>query len=154
MLAIPPVPRGRERGTNANEIRGDPGCTLFLLCQLLMCRACRMDHKRFCVSDVCQIACQPQRIDHLTSHRWIAAFHTETEHAAERAPSQRLEGRLMGRVRLEADIGNPGDFVVLLEVPREPERIIRMTLRTERERLEALQEKERAERIEGGAQIP
>jgi hypothetical protein len=59
----------------------------------------------------------------------------------------------MGRVRLEADVGNPGDFVVLLEVSRERERVVRVTLRTERERLEALQEKERAERIEGCAQI-
>ena len=112
-----------------------------------------MDHKRLCVPDVCQIACQPQRIDHLAAHRWIAAFHTETEHAAKRAPSQRLEGQLMGGVRLEADVGNPGDFVVLLVVARERERVFRVTLRTERKRLEALQEKKRAERIEGCAQI-
>jgi len=54
-------------------------------------------------------------------------------------------------VRLEADVGDPGDFVVALEVSRESERVVRVTLRTERECLETLQEKERAERVEGCA---
>jgi len=154
-LAVPPVSTAitntEERGTNADKIWGYSGCTLFFLCQLLMCRARRMDHKRLCVPDVRQIARQPQRIDHLAADHCISALHTETEHAAERSPSQRFEGQLVGRVRLEADVGDPGDFVVALEVSRECERVVRVTLRTERECLEALQEKERAERVEGCA---
>ena len=41
----------------------------------------------------------------------------------------------MGGVRLEARVGNPGDLLVLLEVPCESERVVAVTLRTERERL-------------------
>jgi hypothetical protein len=44
----------------------------------------------------------------------------------------------MRRVRLEAGIGDPGDFLVLFEVARERERVVAVALRAERECLEAL----------------
>jgi len=84
----------------------------------------RMDHKRFCISDVRQIARQLQRIDHFASHGRIAALYTKTEHAAEYAPPQRLEGQLVGRMRLEANVRHPGDLLVPLQVTRECERVV------------------------------
>ena len=59
----------------------------------------------------------------------------------------------MRRVRLETHVGDPGDLFVLLEVSRERERVVGVTLRAERERLQALQQEERAEGVEAGAQV-
>jgi len=49
-----------------------------------------MCHERLCVADIRQVARQPERIDDLGAHGWIAALHTKVEHAAERALPQRL----------------------------------------------------------------
>ena len=111
-----------------------------------MGRARRVDHERLCVSDVRQVACQPERIDNFAAHR--LALHAKVQHAAKRVSPQRLQGQLVRRVRLEADVRHPRDLLMLLEVTRERERVLAVALRAERERLEALQEEERGERVE------
>ena len=68
---------------------------LFLLTQLLVCRARRMNHKRLFVSDVRQIAHQLLGIHHLAAHRRVAALHAKAEYAAERVPLQRAESQLV-----------------------------------------------------------
>jgi len=112
-----------------------------------------MYHERLCVADIRQVARQPERIDDLAAHCLIAALDTKAEHAAENALPQRLEGELVRRVRVEADVRHPADLLVALEEACECERVVRVALRAKRERLEALQEEERAEGVERRAQI-
>jgi len=127
-----------ERGTDPDEIWGNTARDLFLLGQLLVRRRRRMDHERLGVADIGKVTRQPERVDDLTAHHRVAALHAKAQHAPKRALPERPEGQLVRRVRHEAEVGHPGDLLVLFEVLRESERIVRVALRAERERLEAL----------------
>ena len=61
---------------------------------------------------------------------------------------------LVRRVRLEARVVDPRDALVPLEVPGDGERVRRVPLHPQRQRLEALQEEERVERRHRRAGVP
>ena len=119
-----------------------------------MRRRRRVDNQRLRITHVRQVAREPKRVDDFSAHsRILAALYPEAQHAAKRIVPERLARQLVRSVRLEAGVSDPGDVLVLLEVPRERERVVAVALRAERERLEALQEEERGEGVERGAEI-
>jgi len=82
----------------------------------------------------------------------LAAADAEGEDAAE-AALEVLLGRVVGRVALEARVRDPRHLLVLFEPARQRERVADVALDAERERLEALDQLEGAERVEAGAQV-
>ena len=119
-----------------------------------MGRRRRVDHQRLRVAHVREVTCQPERVDDFGAYRRVlAALHPKVQHAAECVGPEHLERQLVRGVRLEAGVGDPGDLLVLLEVPRERERVVAVALCAEREGLEAHQEEERWEGVERGSEI-
>jgi len=57
-------------------------------------------------------------------YRCVATPHAKAQHATKRVLPERPEGQLVRRVRLEAEVGHPGDLLVLLEVLRESEGVV------------------------------
>ncbi len=142
------------RPTHPDEVGRDTGRKLLIRRQLLVGRRRRVDDQRLGVAHVRQITRQLERVDDFGTHRRVlATLHPKAQHAAECVGPERPERQLMRCVRLEAGVRDPGDLRVLLEVPRERERVVAVTLGAERERLEALQEEERGEGVERGADI-
>ena len=122
--------------THTNKVRRNTSCQLLIRRQLLVGRRRRVDHQRLGVAHVRKITRQLERVDDFGAHRRVlAAVHSEAQHAAECIRPERLERQLVRLVRLEADVRDPGDLLVLLEVPRQSERVVAVALRTERERL-------------------
>ena len=68
-------------------------------------------------------------------------------------PFRYLHGLLVGRVRLEARVADPGDVVARLEPAGDRERVLAVALDPQRQGLEALEEQERVERAERGADV-
>ena len=111
-----------------------------------------MDHERLCIAHVREVTRQLERIDDLAPHRRIlATLDAKAQHATECAFPKSLESQLVRRVRLKAYEGHPGDLFMLLEVSCESESVIRMALRAQRKRLQALQKEERPKGVEAGA---
>ena len=125
--------------THPDEVRRDTSLKLLIRRQLLVGRRPRVDHQRLRVAHVRKVARQLERVDDFGAQRRVlAALHPEAQHAAERAGPERLERQLMRVVRLKAGVGDPGDLIVPLEVPRERECVVAVALRAERERFQAL----------------
>lgn len=143
---------GERGGTDPDIIWSHSRCGLLRCRQLVVRRRCRMDDERLCIANIRDEARQPERIDHLAAHRGIpTALYAEIQHSTKRAwPSERRERQRVGRVRLEAQVGDPGHLFVLFEVSRERERVVRVPLRPERERLEALQKEKRRDWAQRG----
>ena len=92
----------------------------------------RLCPQRLCVAHVRKVTRQLERVDNFGANRRdLAALHPEAQHAAECVRPERLERQLMGGVRLEAGVGNPGDLLVLLEVLCESKRVVAVALCTE-----------------------
>lgn len=125
-----------HRTTHPNEVRRNTSRSLLIRRQLLVGRRPRVDHQRLGVAHVRKVTRQLERVDDFGADRCVlAALHSEAEHAAERVRPERLARQLVGVVRLEASVRDPGDLLVLLEVPRERERVVAVALRAERKRL-------------------
>jgi len=81
-----------------------------------------------------------------------AAPDAERDDPAE-AALEVLRGLLVARVRGEAGVAHPGHAVALLEPLGDRERVLAVALDPERQRLESLEEQERIERAERGADV-
>ena len=89
--------------------------------------------------------------DHPTGRR-LAPLHAEGQDAAEAAVEVLLRASV-ARMRREAGVADPGDGGVTLEVPREGERVLGVAPDPEVQRLEPLQEEERVEGGDAGAEV-
>ena len=81
-----------------------------------------------------------------------AALHAERHDAAE-AAGEVLLGLLVAGMRLEARVADPGDLGPRLEPLGDRQRVLAVAGDAQRQRLEALQEQERVERAERGADV-
>ena len=118
-----------------------------------MRRARGVDDERLCVAHVRQVARELEAVDELRSRRGVA-LDAEAEHAAVLARhAEQLLRELVRGVRLEAEVGDPGDVRVLLEPAGERKRVLAMPLAAEGEGLEALEKEEGGEGAKARADI-
>jgi hypothetical protein len=144
----------RSHKTNPYQVRRHAGGKLLLRGQLLVRRRRGVYHERLRIAHVCQVARELQPVHDLAPNlRVAAALDAKAEHAAERVLPQQPARERVRRVRLQAEVAHPRDLLVLLEPPRERQRIIAVPLPAQAERLEALQEQERAERVHARAEV-
>src|SRR5690606_27262746 len=104
-----------------------------------------MDHEGFGIADVGQVA----RKFHVAYERracFFAATDTEGQHGAKAIPQVFLR-RFVVRMALQTGIAHPGHVLTCLQPASELEGVLAFTLHPQRQRLEPLKQKERAERI-------
>ena len=113
------------------------------------------DNKASSRTDIGQITGQSEVVDHPAAELRVvqSALDTETEHAAKHARPEQLLRDVVRRVVGQPGVAHPRDLRVLLEVARDRERVLTVSLRAQRERLEALQEQERVEGRHAGAEV-
>ena len=129
----------------------DAGRDLLLGLQLRVGRRRRMDDQRLRVADVRQQREDLDVVDEPAAGL-DAALDAERDDAAE-AALQVLHGLLVGRVRLEARVADPGHLGPRLEPLGDRQRVLAVAGDPQRQRLEALEEQERVERAERGADV-
>src|SRR6266540_5533866 len=136
---------------DADAVRRHAGALLFGQGELAVGRRRRVDDERLRVPDVGEVGGELHRVDPRLA-RLEPALDPEGEDRAE-AVLEVLARPLVVRVRLEAGVGDPRDLGVVLEPLRERERVLAVPLDAEGERLDPLQEEERVERRERGADV-
>src|ERR1039458_2177154 len=110
-----------------------------------------MDNQALGIADVCQVREQLHRVDELPA-RLQAAFDAKAHQAAE-ALLQILHRQLVARMLRQAGISHPAYQRVLLEEPRDLQRILAMLPLAQRQRLQPLQQQKRVERTETGTDV-
>lgn len=111
-----------------------------------------MDDERLRITYIRQVARQLQIIHNPARHTHIA-LDTEAQHATKRALPQQLQRNLVRRVRFQAQIRSPFHLGMLSQVSCQGQRVVAVALAAQAERLEALQQEEGAEGVEGGPDV-
>ena len=129
-----------------------------------------MNHERFGVTHVGEVARQPERI-YRSAREVVVALDTKAQHAAVRIRAEQFLGAFVVRVTLVAQVRDPCDAGVFFEpaikvrygclvgkkgrvnVLGERERVIAMSLAAQTERLEALNEEEGAKGVQCGPEV-
>ena len=124
---------------------------LFLVAQLLVRRRGRVNDERLCVSHVGQIRRQLERINKGRTGLGLA-LDTKRQHTT-KASLQVLFRQRMARVALQARVANPGYAGVLFEVLGNGEGIVDMSLHTQTECLDALEQQECAKGVQGRTKV-
>ncbi len=137
-----------DRRTRSSVVPVDD---LLLWRQLGVGRRGRVDDQRLGVADVGEQREDLDVVDEPTAGL-DAALDPEGDDATE-ATGQVTLGELVGRVRLETRIADPGHLGSALEPLGHRQRVLAVALDPQRQRLEALQEQERVERAERRADV-
>lgn len=152
MRAVVGTTRGKEGGGDSpDQVLGDTGCGLFVIAQLLVGGASGVDDQGLCVTDVGQVGRKLEVVDERGTLGGVT-LDTEAEHTSETVLEVLLRERVR-RMRGKTWVRDPGDARVGLEPLGEGECVVDVALHTQREGLETLEEEERAEWVEGGAEV-
>lgn len=137
---------------DANQVLRDARADALLLGQLLVRRGPGVDGQRLRVADIRQIRDELEPVDDLAAGG-PAPLHAEAQHAAEPALQVLLRQRV-ARVVLEPRVRHPADVGARVEVPRQGQRVLRVPLRPQAQRLDAQQELLRRERVQARPHVP
>ncbi len=110
-----------------------------------------VDRQRLRIADVREVAEQLKAVDEGLASLKAALYSERDERAA--AADEHLLRQFVVVVALQARVVHPGDGVVGLEVLGDLQGVLLVTLHSQRERLDALQDEEGVERRERGAGV-
>jgi hypothetical protein len=116
---------------HTQEIRSDTGCNLVLLSKHRVSRGCGVHDEGVDSADVGERRVELESIDNNVT---ATALDAERKHAAKAA--EELLGLLVVWMRGQAEVGNPCDLGVLLEVLGDALGVIKVALDTKRKRLD------------------
>ena len=138
------------------ERRTRPGVTPVVSCslgvELAVRRARGVDREAAHVADVGEVAEQLEAVDEVPA-RLDAALELEREDRALARWAGTSSARVVPLARLQARVRDPLDLVARLEPLRDRERVLRVPLHAQAQRLQALEEQERVERRDRGAEV-
>ena len=145
-----------SRVSMPTESRTRPGVTpvVQLLGELeLAVRGARgVDREAAHVADVREVAEQLEAVDEVPA-RVDAALQLERDDRALAVAAGTSRARVVPLARLQARVRDPLDLVARLEPLRDRERVLRVPLHAQAQRLQALEEQERVERRDRGADV-